>query len=67
MMQEQESLKSDEEESTDYEQENKELRMWLTVVSDEEETVNPKILSTKEKVSSHQGNVGEDVELKARS
>nr|GEV54662.1 hypothetical protein [Tanacetum cinerariifolium] len=47
MMQEQESAKSDEEESTDYEQENKELRMWLTVVSDEEETVDLEILSTK--------------------
>nr|GEW14040.1 hypothetical protein [Tanacetum cinerariifolium] len=47
MMQEQESVKSDEEESVDYEQENKELRMWLTIVSDEEETVDPEILSTK--------------------
>nr|GEV27259.1 hypothetical protein [Tanacetum cinerariifolium] len=48
MMQEQESAKSDEEESADYEQENKELRMWLTIVSDEEETVDPEILSTKQ-------------------
>nr|GEZ08657.1 hypothetical protein [Tanacetum cinerariifolium] len=47
MMQEQKSVKSDEEESADYEQENKELRMCLTVVSDEEETVDPEILSTK--------------------
>nr|GEZ92380.1 hypothetical protein [Tanacetum cinerariifolium] len=47
MMQEQESAKSDEEESADYEQENKELRMWLTVFPDEEKTVDPKILSTK--------------------
>nr|GEX91748.1 hypothetical protein [Tanacetum cinerariifolium] len=38
MTQEQESAKSDEEESTDYEQENEELRMWLTVVSNEKET-----------------------------
>nr|GEV80371.1 hypothetical protein [Tanacetum cinerariifolium] len=38
MMQEQESTKSDEEESADYEHEKAELRMWLTVVSDEEET-----------------------------
>nr|GEX91591.1 hypothetical protein [Tanacetum cinerariifolium] len=41
MMQEQESAKSDEEESADYEHEKEELRMWLTVVSDEEETVDP--------------------------
>nr|GEV77712.1 putative ribonuclease H-like domain-containing protein [Tanacetum cinerariifolium] len=47
MMQEQESAKSDEEESTDYEQENEELRMWLAIVSDEEETMDPEILSTK--------------------
>nr|GEU43516.1 ribonuclease H-like domain-containing protein [Tanacetum cinerariifolium] len=47
MRQEQESAKSDEEESADYEQENKELRMWLTVVSDEEKTVDLEILSTK--------------------
>nr|GEU40917.1 ribonuclease H-like domain-containing protein [Tanacetum cinerariifolium] len=47
MMQEQESAKSDEEESADHEQENEELRMWLTVLSDEEETVHPNILSTK--------------------
>nr|GEW22024.1 hypothetical protein [Tanacetum cinerariifolium] len=38
--------KSDDEESTDYEQENEELRMWLTVVLDEEETVDLEILST---------------------
>nr|GFB67072.1 hypothetical protein [Tanacetum cinerariifolium] len=47
MMQEQEFSKSDEEESADYEQENKELRMWLTVVLDKEENVDPEILSTK--------------------
>nr|GEV79741.1 hypothetical protein [Tanacetum cinerariifolium] len=40
-------LASDEEESADYEQENKELRMWLKVILDEEETVDPEILSTK--------------------
>ncbi|GKE56990.1 hypothetical protein Tco_1496175, partial [Tanacetum coccineum] len=44
---EQESAKSDEEAAADYEHEKEELRMWLTVVSDEEETVDPKILSTK--------------------
>nr|GEW67874.1 hypothetical protein [Tanacetum cinerariifolium] len=47
MMQEQESAKSDEEESADYEHEKEDLRMWLTVVSDEEETIDPEILSTK--------------------
>nr|GEV12872.1 zinc finger, RING/FYVE/PHD-type [Tanacetum cinerariifolium] len=47
MMQEPESAKSDEEESADYEQENEELRMWLTFVLDEEETVDPEFLSTK--------------------
>nr|GEW90375.1 xylulose kinase-1 [Tanacetum cinerariifolium] len=47
MMQEQESVKSDKEESGDYEHEKEELRMWLTVVLDEEETIDPKILSTK--------------------
>nr|GEX74796.1 hypothetical protein [Tanacetum cinerariifolium] len=46
-MQEQESTKSDEEESADYEHQKEELRMWLTVVSDKEETVDPEILSTK--------------------
>ncbi|GJR49335.1 hypothetical protein Tco_1399856 [Tanacetum coccineum] len=44
---EQESAKSDEETATDYEHEKEELRMWLTVISDEEETVDPKILSAK--------------------
>nr|GEZ56002.1 hypothetical protein [Tanacetum cinerariifolium] len=43
----QESAKSDKEESVDYEHEKEELRMWLTVVSDKEETVDPKILATK--------------------
>nr|GFB07717.1 hypothetical protein [Tanacetum cinerariifolium] len=47
MMQEQESAKSDEEESAGYEHENEELRMWLIVVLNKEETVDPKILSTK--------------------
>ncbi|GKB72966.1 hypothetical protein Tco_0934378 [Tanacetum coccineum] len=44
---EQESAESDEEEAADYEQEKEELRMWLTIVTDEEETVDPEILSTK--------------------
>ncbi|GJR60691.1 hypothetical protein Tco_1502853 [Tanacetum coccineum] len=35
---EQESAESDEEEEADYEQEKEELRMWLTIVTDEEET-----------------------------
>nr|GFA39543.1 hypothetical protein [Tanacetum cinerariifolium] len=47
MMQEPESAKSDEEESVDYEQENEELRMWLTFVLDEKETVDPEFFSTK--------------------
>ncbi|GKB75154.1 hypothetical protein Tco_0936566 [Tanacetum coccineum] len=44
---EQESPKSDEEAAIDYEHEKEELRMWLTAVLDEEETVDPKILSAK--------------------
>ncbi|GJR04629.1 hypothetical protein Tco_0527613 [Tanacetum coccineum] len=44
---EQESAKSDEEAAVDYEHEKEELRMWLIVVSNEEETVDPKILSAK--------------------
>ncbi|GKA89926.1 hypothetical protein Tco_0811738 [Tanacetum coccineum] len=44
---EQESPKSDEEAAIDYEHEKEELRMWLTIVLDEEETVDPKILSAK--------------------
>ncbi|GKD46760.1 hypothetical protein Tco_1271405, partial [Tanacetum coccineum] len=44
---EQESAKSDEEAAADYEHEKEELRMWLTIVSDEEETMDPKILSAK--------------------
>nr|GEW36220.1 hypothetical protein [Tanacetum cinerariifolium]GEW37503.1 hypothetical protein [Tanacetum cinerariifolium] len=44
----QESPKSDEEESVGYEHEKEELRMWLTVVSDKEETVDLEILSTKQ-------------------
>ncbi|GJS30247.1 putative ribonuclease H-like domain-containing protein, partial [Tanacetum coccineum] len=47
MMQEQESAKSDEDAAADYEHEQEELRMWLTVVPDEEETVDPEILSDK--------------------
>ncbi|GJX47043.1 hypothetical protein Tco_0272233 [Tanacetum coccineum] len=44
---EQESAKSDDEVAADYEHEKEELRMWLSVVSDEEETVYPKNLSAK--------------------
>ncbi|GKC77419.1 hypothetical protein Tco_1128193 [Tanacetum coccineum] len=44
---EQESAENDEEEAADYEQEKEELRMWMTIVTDEEETVDPEILSTK--------------------
>ncbi|GKE78259.1 hypothetical protein Tco_1544379 [Tanacetum coccineum] len=39
MMQEQESGKSDEDAAADYEHEKEELRMLLTVVPDEEETI----------------------------
>ncbi|GKD73302.1 hypothetical protein Tco_1331584 [Tanacetum coccineum] len=44
---EQESTKSDEEAAADYEHEKEELRLWLTIVSDEEETVDLNILSAK--------------------
>ncbi|GJS23001.1 hypothetical protein Tco_0451633 [Tanacetum coccineum] len=37
------AAKSDEEAVADYEHEKEELRMWLTIVLDEEETVDPKI------------------------
>ncbi|GJX97318.1 hypothetical protein Tco_0353116 [Tanacetum coccineum] len=47
MMQEQESAKSDEDAAADYEHEKEELRMWLTVVPDEEETMDLDILSAK--------------------
>ncbi|GKA12283.1 hypothetical protein Tco_0691829 [Tanacetum coccineum] len=46
-MEEQESPKSDKEAAADHKHENEELRMWLTVVSDEEETMDLKILSAK--------------------
>ncbi|GKA36413.1 hypothetical protein Tco_0722904 [Tanacetum coccineum] len=46
-VEEQESIKSDEEAAADYKQEKEELRMWLTIVPDEEETVDPIILSAK--------------------
>ncbi|GKA22326.1 putative ribonuclease H-like domain-containing protein [Tanacetum coccineum] len=46
-MQEQGSAKSDEKAAADYEQEKEVLRMWLTVVSDKEETVDPEFLSAK--------------------
>nr|GEX98389.1 hypothetical protein [Tanacetum cinerariifolium] len=63
MMQEQESTKSDEEESTDYEQENKEFRMWLTVVSDKEETVDQDILSTKYPIVDWESQILENVDI----
>ncbi|GKC40469.1 hypothetical protein Tco_1052853 [Tanacetum coccineum] len=43
----QESAKSDEDAVADYELEKEELRMWLTIVPDEEETVDLDILSAK--------------------
>ncbi|GJR61353.1 hypothetical protein Tco_1503515 [Tanacetum coccineum] len=47
MMQEQEFAKSDEDATADYEHEKEELKMWLTVDPDKEETVDPEILSAK--------------------
>ncbi|GKC19244.1 putative ribonuclease H-like domain-containing protein [Tanacetum coccineum] len=44
---EQESAEITEEAATNYEQENEELRMWLTIIPDEEETVDLEILSAK--------------------
>ncbi|GKD52477.1 putative ribonuclease H-like domain-containing protein, partial [Tanacetum coccineum] len=44
---EQESAEITEEAETNYEQENEELRMWLTIIPDEEETVDLEILSAK--------------------
>nr|GEW60930.1 hypothetical protein [Tanacetum cinerariifolium] len=55
MMQEQESTKSDEEESADTKHENEELRIWLTIVSDEEETIDLEILSTNWKLYENYG------------
>ncbi|GJW48490.1 putative ribonuclease H-like domain-containing protein [Tanacetum coccineum] len=40
-------MESNEEAATDYEQEKEELRTWLAVVPDEDETVDPEILSVK--------------------
>ncbi|GKF05904.1 hypothetical protein Tco_0036572 [Tanacetum coccineum] len=39
--------KLDEEEAADYEKEKEQLRIWLTVVPDEEATIDPEILHTK--------------------
>ncbi|GKD15876.1 hypothetical protein Tco_1205034 [Tanacetum coccineum] len=47
VIKEHESTESNEEAATDYEQEKEELRMWLAVVPDEYETMDPKILSVK--------------------
>ncbi|GJZ41523.1 hypothetical protein Tco_0588409 [Tanacetum coccineum] len=47
MINEQEFAESDKEAVADYEHKKEELRMWLTVVPDEEETVYLEILSTK--------------------
>ncbi|GJR23284.1 putative ribonuclease H-like domain-containing protein [Tanacetum coccineum] len=44
---EQESAESNEDAAVDYEQEKEELKMWLPVVPDEDETVDPEILSVK--------------------
>ncbi|GJR10310.1 uncharacterized mitochondrial protein-like protein [Tanacetum coccineum] len=47
VIKEQESAKSNAKVAADYEQEKKELRMWLAVVPDEDETVDPELLSVK--------------------
>nr|GEX49412.1 hypothetical protein [Tanacetum cinerariifolium] len=47
VIKEQESVETDEEAATDYGQEKEELRIWLAVVPDKEETVDPEILSAK--------------------
>ncbi|GJV86238.1 hypothetical protein Tco_1530176 [Tanacetum coccineum] len=47
VIKEQESAESNEEAAADYEQEKEELRMWLAVVPDEDETVDLEILSVK--------------------
>ncbi|GKB16049.1 hypothetical protein Tco_0849972 [Tanacetum coccineum] len=47
VIKEQEYAKSNEEAASDYEQEKEELRMWLVVVPDEDETVDPEILYVK--------------------
>ncbi|GJU26709.1 hypothetical protein Tco_1165330 [Tanacetum coccineum] len=60
---EQESAKSDEEAAADYEHEKEELRMWLTVVSDEEETVDPKILSAKYPIVDRESHNLENVDM----
>ncbi|GJR23440.1 putative ribonuclease H-like domain-containing protein [Tanacetum coccineum] len=47
VIKEQESAESNEEAAADYKQEKEELRMWLAVVLDEDETVDLEILSVK--------------------
>ncbi|GJS69570.1 uncharacterized mitochondrial protein-like protein [Tanacetum coccineum] len=47
VIKEQESAESNKEAAADYEQEKEELRMWLAVVPDEDETVDPELLSVK--------------------
>ncbi|GJT53670.1 hypothetical protein Tco_0988724 [Tanacetum coccineum] len=47
VIKEQESVESNEEAAADYEQEKEEIRMWLAVVPDEDETMDPEILSVK--------------------
>ncbi|GJZ01962.1 hypothetical protein Tco_0519923 [Tanacetum coccineum] len=47
VIQEQASVENNEEAAADYEQEKEELRIWLTVVPDEDETMDPEILFVK--------------------
>ncbi|GKD34095.1 hypothetical protein Tco_1249604 [Tanacetum coccineum] len=64
MINEQESAESDKEAAADYEHKKEELRMWLTVVPDEEETVDPEILSTKYPIVDWESqNLGSDIHV----
>ncbi|GJZ73271.1 hypothetical protein Tco_0637417 [Tanacetum coccineum] len=47
VIKEKDSVESNKEAAADYEQENEELRMWLAVVLDEDETVDPELLFVK--------------------
>ncbi|GKD84963.1 hypothetical protein Tco_1356117 [Tanacetum coccineum] len=47
VIKEQESAESNAEATADYEQEKEELRMWLAVVPNKDETVDPELLSVK--------------------
>ncbi|GJZ95026.1 hypothetical protein Tco_0667229 [Tanacetum coccineum] len=64
VIKEQESAESDEEATAEYEQEKEELRMWLAVVPDEEENVDPEILSAKYPIVNWESqNLGSDIHV----